>query len=1350
MDFDACLAPFQAVPHFWLSLRRLKHRSLAVPAAGMDVREIFLFSCIFSILLPNPITTTEPFPMSIRLGRLLLIAFFMQLTSGAISQTTAGFIMPDTVCINEPVVIQNTATNATNYFWNFCSGGSFSTPTGVNLGNPGGLLAYPVFSDIVEDNGNYYLFVSNNWPGGLTRMDFGNSLLNTPTPVSLGTVGGVVFNTIQSLQVVKNEGKWYVIMVGGHSSSGIISRVVKVELGANITNTNPTGTNWGNIGNLAYPVDLHLFQEGSRWYGLTLNAENATLTRFDFTNSFDNVPIGQNLGNPGGNFAYPTGIYAIKENNNWYVFVTNDEENPNLIRLDFGNSLLNTPTALNLGNPDKVLNKTRDIVFLKECGKITAFAVNGATYDQLVRLEFGDDLLSKPKGVNLGNVGNLSFPHSISKFFRVGNDMYTFVTNVYSATITRLRFGGCSNASVPNSSAATPPVFSYNAPGTYTVTQTIDLGLPTQTATCRNIVVLAALPHQPVQHISVCEGDSIKLGSSGPGSSGTYLWSNGSVADSQYISTPGYHWIETTRAGCSNRDSFFVSIKPSPKVSLGNDTLICSGGSLILNAANPGAAYAWNTGATSQTISVATAGDYISIVYINGCKATDTIAVSIFDVTTSDFSYKKDVCDPATVIYTGVSDPSATVEWDFGDGIVQSGGLSVSHRYPAYGTYDVVMNVSAGGCSRTVTRQITVGIQNDPLLVVTPDTTICLNTPKQLHAASALSYCWYPADHLDDPSSASPITSTNQDIVYYLNAEVMGANLVVNGDFSQGKTGILSSYVYNTPNTIEGQYYVGTNPQAWHGGMSSCGDHTTGTGAMMMVNGSPQIDAVVWKQTIPVSPDTEYAFSTWIQTLVAQNPASLEFRINGKDLKQPINAPAQLCQWSVFYARWNSGSATTAEIAIINKNTQLIGNDFALDDISFATLNIKRDSVKISVNTPLVKAVNDTIVCEAKPVQLAAAGAQIYTWSPSTALTDPALMNPVANPVTSTQYIVTGINSYGCVAKDTVQVNVFGKPSITHQADTSICKNSSLQLWITGGVTYAWSPASTMDNPSIATPVVTPDRPIKYDVLVIDANGCENRDSVMIDLVPDPVFAVNTDSRICTGDSIMLNASGGDIYSWSPGTGMNNTSIFNPAVSPAATTGYTVTITESTCHQSAVLQTTVTVLPLPTVSASRSNDIDCSYGESRLAATGARTYNWSPALSLNNPNIANPVATPRASTTYLVKGTDRNGCSNYDSVLIAVGKSNESNYLMPTAFTPNNDGLNDCFGVKFWGMVDNIEFSIFDRWGTRLFYSKDPRACWDGTFKGEKQPSGVYVYMIRAGTNCEPQVFRKGTFTLVR
>src|SRR5207249_1254480 len=68
---------------------------------------------------------------------------------------TAGFTTPDTVCVNTPVNIANTSTGASSYYWNFCVADVNTTPTAVNLGNPGGFLSQPVFVDLVEDNGNY-------------------------------------------------------------------------------------------------------------------------------------------------------------------------------------------------------------------------------------------------------------------------------------------------------------------------------------------------------------------------------------------------------------------------------------------------------------------------------------------------------------------------------------------------------------------------------------------------------------------------------------------------------------------------------------------------------------------------------------------------------------------------------------------------------------------------------------------------------------------------------------------------------------------------------------------------------------------------------------------------------------------------------------------------------------------------------------------------------------------------------------------------------------------------------------------------------------------------------------------
>ncbi|WP_153800556.1 gliding motility-associated C-terminal domain-containing protein [Foetidibacter luteolus] len=86
---------------------------------------------------------------------------------------------------------------------------------------------------------------------------------------------------------------------------------------------------------------------------------------------------------------------------------------------------------------------------------------------------------------------------------------------------------------------------------------------------------------------------------------------------------------------------------------------------------------------------------------------------------------------------------------------------------------------------------------------------------------------------------------------------------------------------------------------------------------------------------------------------------------------------------------------------------------------------------------------------------------------------------------------------------------------------------------------------------------------------------------------------------------------------------------------------------------------------------------------------------------------------------------------------------------MPSAFTPNADMRNDCFGVKNWGLVLNLDFSVYNRWGERIFYTQNPSACWDGNYKGIKQPPGTYVYQIRAKTLCG-DVYRKGTVVLIR
>jgi gliding motility-associated-like protein len=117
---------------------------------------------------------------------------------------------------------------------------------------------------------------------------------------------------------------------------------------------------------------------------------------------------------------------------------------------------------------------------------------------------------------------------------------------------------------------------------------------------------------------------------------------------------------------------------------------------------------------------------------------------------------------------------------------------------------------------------------------------------------------------------------------------------------------------------------------------------------------------------------------------------------------------------------------------------------------------------------------------------------------------------------------------------------------------------------------------------------------------------------------------------------------------------------------------------------------------------------------------------------------------------YTVRGTSANGCVSTDSIEVRVNKGDANNgYPVPSAFTPNGDGLNDCFGVRNWGNVSNFQLEVFDRAGFRVFRSQDPSKCWDGTFAGETRPGAAYVFQVSANTICG-RVYRKGTVVLIR
>jgi gliding motility-associated-like protein len=373
-----------------------------------------------------------------------------------------------------------------------------------------------------------------------------------------------------------------------------------------------------------------------------------------------------------------------------------------------------------------------------------------------------------------------------------------------------------------------------------------------------------------------------------------------------------------------------------------------------------------------------------------------------------------------------------------------------------------------------------------------------------------------------------------------------------------------------------------------------------------------------------------------------------------------------------------------------------------------------------------------------------------YDWSPATTLDNPASANPTATPAVKTTYTVKAIND-GCSSTAQVTVDVLPLPVVAKSNDTTICIPGTAQLQASGGVSYKWYPVNGLSNALISNPLAKATTTTYYKVEVTDNHQCTKKDSVLVKVLPQPVFAVAPgNSPLCINDSLLVTASGGDIYQWQPATNILNADAATATVFPKATMDYKVTITNQTCNVTDVLTTHIKVNPLPTITVRKSNDIDCINPSTVITASGGAEYEWWPSEFLNDPTAIAPVASVLSNTEFYVKVTDRNTCSNVDSIMVNVTHDGENLFVVPNAFSPNGDGQNDCFSIRHWGVNNKlINFSIYDRWGVKVWSTSNIADCWDGTFKGQPQPSGGFAYIIHAKTICG-DIVRKGMVILVR
>lgn len=623
----------------------------------------------------------------------------------------------------------------------------------------------------------------------------------------------------------------------------------------------------------------------------------------------------------------------------------------------------------------------------------------------------------------------------------------------------------------------------------------------------------------------------------------------------------------------------------------------------------------------------------------------------------------------------------------------------------APGTYSVTVT---DVCGDTKTDMIAVAVDavvvdaGEDIHVCFPGQTVTLSGSI---TGNFINFQWEPAAGLSDPNSLTPDVFVAATTTFTLSAVSNATtNILVNGDFEAGSTGFTSDYIPGTGGSFgllsnEGEYAVAVNPNLTHTNFANCTDHTSGTGNMMVVNGAPTANESIWCQTVAVAPGTNYQFSAWMTSVVSASPAVLQFSINGGLLGNPFNLTGTTCLWENFFENWNAGLATSAEICIVNQNTAISGNDFAIDDIFFGPVCIGSDEVTVFVD-PLQETFDTLSICAGDSViifgtTVSQAGDYAETFTSSTGCDSThtvtvnvldinetsetiGICNGETADVFGTPVDTAGVFSEtftgqnGCDSVHTITVVVF--PTYHFVQDAQICDGDTVFVFgnpvtTTSEFSDTLQTINGCDSIQTINVAVLPNaftnesREIcfgettdifgmqigiagTYDQTFTAVNGCDSTHSIFLEVYAEITVMTSTTDASCfgiadgTATAIASGGNGGFIYAWSNGDQLEE------AVGLAAG-DHTVTVTDVTgCS---VVATVTIGQPAEVEVVGSGVNISCtelgSVSASASGGAGNFTYEW------NTGDTTADVDSLFAGV-YTVTATDGNGCTGTISVVL--------------------------------------------------------------------------------------------------
>ena len=580
----------------------------------------------------------------------------------------------------------------------------------------------------------------------------------------------------------------------------------------------------------------------------------------------------------------------------------------------------------------------------------------------------------------------------------------------------------------------------------------------------------------------------------------------------------------------------------------------------------------------------------------------------------------------------------------------------------------------------------------------------------------------------------------------------------------------------------DGQYTVRNRTDncfgaSWH---TLNRDHTgDANGYFMLVNASFQPSAFYVDTVNLFCSNTTYEFAAWVlnvmrTTVCGGQPTmlpNLSFSIEKTDgtvLQTyntgdiPVQNPITWNQYGFFFTA--PTGVNRVVLRITNNAPGGCGNDLALDDITFRPCGPLVDA-SITGNN------GDVEICQGEAAQFNLNASlssgfddPMFQWQssfnngawtdiPGSNTTDLIQVFAPNAAVGTYRYRLSVTKSENSsiplcrVNSSVLTIKVHPNPEVNIQTNSPVCENSNLLIQASGGSDYVWTGPNSLTGagPVIELQNAQPGQTGTYSVQVITSEGCSKTGSVNVIVNPRPIANINLpEVNICEGAFINLTASGGTVYQWSPASGLSASNLASPVVSPADSTRYEVIVSNNfSCSDTVYTQ--VNVLKNPVANAGPDQEIFLGQTATLSGSVSgtAISFSWSPDHAISGIDQLQPDVNPLTDTSYVLTVESGVGCGNdYDTVRVRVYKG----IYIPTAFTPNNDGLNDVWRIPGLGIYKEHEVLVFNRYGQVVFSTKSNQP-WDGTFKGSAQPTGTYPYLVKIS---EGNILMKGLVMIVR